>query len=241
MGVVHLRHEPRRFAAAAAFAFVVGLEATLFGAYVTAGSGHDHGPSADTSAAAAVAAVLLAVAGAAFPLFLQTLDPDQPTRRRLRRSGGVLLALALLSTAAALVHFAVLWEHVREYWLFGVFFGLLGAFQLAWSALVVLWPTRRLLSAGVLVNLSVIAVWLLSRAAGLPVGPERWGPEPVGVADALATAFELAIAIVGVACLSRTRRQRRSLVGTPVVSWSLPLVLVVLVTVALLSAAGAIS
>jgi hypothetical protein len=55
-------------------------------------------------------------------------------------------------------------------------------------------PVRGVLLAGAIVNLGVAAAWALSRTLGMPVGPEPWTPEAVGVADVTATLFELAIA-----------------------------------------------
>jgi hypothetical protein len=41
-----------------------------------------------------------------------------------------------------------------------------------------------------------VAVWLLSRTVGLPLGPTPWEPEGIGILDVLATVFE--IAVIGV-------------------------------------------
>lgn len=251
----------RRFAGAAAFALVVALEATLFGALAPAGDRtHERGAHAEQSqvqkgdssgeadALVTLAAVFTAVAGIAFPFFLRTLDDDRPPtslgRRRpsfaalARSTSGV---LALLSTGAALLHFALLWEHFQEYVLFGVLFALTALLQLAWSALVLRRPSRPLLQAGALGNLGVAIVWLLSRTVGLPFGPEPWTPEPVGVADSLATAFEVLIVIGATVLLCPLAgRVRLDLRVAAVGTWTLALCLVPLTTVAFLSAAGVV-
>jgi hypothetical protein len=194
-----------------------------------------------------LAAVFTAVAGIAFPFFLRTLDDDRPpTRMGRRRPGFVALArstsggLALLSTSAALIHFAVLREHFQEHALFGVLFALTAVLQLAWSALVVRRPSRRLLQAGALGNLGVAAVWLLSRTTGLPLGPEPWAPEAVGVADSLATAFEVLIVIGATVLLCpRAARVRLDPRIAAVGTWTLAAFLIPPTSLALLAVAGA--
>jgi hypothetical protein len=71
--------------------------------------------------------------------------------------------------AAGVIHFLVTPEHFEEYVPFGVFFLLLGAFQNAWG-LLILRSSRTVLVLGLLVNLAVLGIWILSRTAGLPVG-----------------------------------------------------------------------
>ena len=67
--------------------------------------------------------------------------------------------------------------------------------QLAWAEAVRRRPgDRRLLAAGAAGNLAVAGVWAMSRVVGVPVGPERFEAEPVGLKDVLATLDELAIA-----------------------------------------------
>jgi hypothetical protein len=251
----------RLFALTAVFALVVALEATLFGAMAPAHDGafergahaeqsqgdHTGLSSREADALVTVAAVFTALAGIAFPFFLRTLDDDRPPtsmgRRRpsaaalVRSASGV---LALLSTSAALIHFAVLPEHFQEHALFGVLFALTALLQLAWSALVVRRPSRRLLQAGAVGNLGVAVVWLLSRTTGLPLGPEPWVPETVGVADSLATAFEVLIVIGATVLLyPRAARVRLDPRIAAVGPWTLAAFLIPLTSVALLAAVGA--
>jgi hypothetical protein len=251
----------RRLALAAVFALVIALEASFFGAVapskdishernvhglqIQQGNGGD--ASTDADAFVIVAAVLTVGAGIAFPFFLRTLEDDR-VRPRMEGDQGrfALLArstselLALLSTSAALIHFAVLREHLREYALFGLLFALTALLQLAWSARVLRRPSRLLLKAGAFGNLGVAAVWLLSRTAGLPLGPDPWTPESVGVADSVATALEVLL-VVGVTVLLFPRKTRLSFGPriAAVGAWVLAAFLVPLTSVALLSSAGA--
>jgi hypothetical protein len=80
--------------------------------------------------------------------------------------------------------------------------------QLVWAGLV--WtrpPDRRLLIAGAVANLGVAIVWLISRTAGLPVGPESGEREAIGVHDVFATAAELALVLLVALVLSGRDRQ----------------------------------
>jgi hypothetical protein len=101
-----------------------------------------------------------------------------------------------LSWGAALIHISAAIGHVHESGLYVLFFALLAPTQLAWGFLVCRRSTRELLLAGAALSLLVAAVWLISRTTGLPVGPEPWRPEAVGAVDAIATADELALALL---------------------------------------------
>jgi hypothetical protein len=101
-----------------------------------------------------------------------------------------------LSWGAALIHVSAAIGHLHESGLYVLFFALLAPTQLGWGFLVCRRRTRELLLAGVALSLLVAAVWLMSRTTGLPVGPEPWHPEAVGAIDAIATADELALALL---------------------------------------------
>jgi hypothetical protein len=105
------------------------------------------------------------------------------------------LQLAMLSTGAAVVHFAVIAQHLDEWWLTGVFFIVVALFQLVWALLVVLRPSVLVYASGAVVNALVVATWIGSRTTGVPVGPEAGEAEPVGFPDMLATAFEVLVAL----------------------------------------------
>jgi hypothetical protein len=109
--------------------------------------------------------------------------------------------------AAGGIHAAVAPEHFRESLAFGVFFAVLTAAQ--WVA-AWLWLRRPTLRAAHLIawgSASVVILWVASRTAGLPVGPEPWRPERLSQADLLATCFEL---MTCVACLIQASGLRRA-------------------------------
>jgi hypothetical protein len=117
--------------------------------------------------------------------------------------------LAALALGAGVIHFAVSGGHFDVGWSHGAFFAVVAWLQLSYAVGVVLRPTRRLLAAGVLLNAGVIAVWMMSRIWGVPVGPEAWTPEPVSLADALSSGFEAGIVVLSLAVLVRPALAQR--------------------------------
>ena len=125
------------------------------------------------------------------------------------------VSLAALSMAAAAIHFAVMEEHFAEYVAFGVFFSVVAWLQAIWAVGVIVLPSRRLLLAGLVGNTLVILVWLVSRTAGLPIGPEAGTPEPAAFVDVLSTILEVGI-VAGTASLLLRERPTTSMRGRPV-------------------------
>jgi hypothetical protein len=119
--------------------------------------------------------------------------------------------LAAFSVGAGVVHLAVSGEHYDVSWLHGTFFAIVGWLQIAWAVGIVLRPARRLLVAGVVLNAGVISVWVMSRIWGVPVGPDAWTPEAVGLADALSTGLEAGIVLCALAVLTEPSLATRSL------------------------------
>ena len=196
-----------RAALVAAYGVVAAVAATLYGGL----HGHDHEGSTlhahgheGASTGGHVhpdAALLVAAAGLGLVALVWLLLPAE---RRRTLPG----QLALCSAGAATIHFAVIQPHWDEYAPFAIAFGVTGVFQLAWAAVVLVRPARLVLLAGVVVNVGVAAVWVLSRTAGMPVGPEPWTPEAVGAADIVSTLFELAIAGGSLLLLSSPAKAR---------------------------------
>ena len=103
--------------------------------------------------------------------------------------GGV----ASLSVGAAAIHFAVMFEHFAEYTLYGVFFLVVAWAQMIWAGVVLWRPSRLWLSLGIAGNALVLAVYVASRAVGLPVGPDAGHPEPFGGLDGVSAFLEFAL------------------------------------------------
>jgi hypothetical protein len=145
------------------------------------------------------------------------------------------IAAALLCAGAAAIHYAVIADHLEEWWAFGVFFAAMGVAQLLWAALVVASPSHLLVRVGVFGNTAIVVLWIVTRTAGTLIGPDGHTPESVGVADSVATAFELGVVLAG-PWLARGIRSNRG-TATSVV-WTFCGLTWALTAVALLSVLG---
>lgn len=106
--------------------------------------------------------------------------------------------LAVLSVVAAGIHGTVFPAHAREGVAIGAFFAAATLFQLGWALLVVTRPSRRVLLVGAAANAAIVAVWIVSRSVGVPLGPDAGHPEAIGFADTVTTTYEAALVIVAV-------------------------------------------
>jgi hypothetical protein len=209
-------------------ATLVAAAATLFGTLAVPKE-HPHGEATQHHEAEAahseeadtlgpgdlVGALLVSVAGIGLvPVALRNAGRRNEVERRATRPEGdasdaLRLTVALASAGAATIHFAVIAQHLEEYWLFGAFFIGVAVLQLAWALAVLFRPSPAVYVLGLLGNAAVAATWVVSRMTGLPLGPESGEPEPVGFADAIATAFEVLIAAGALLLLiRRTARSR---------------------------------
>ena len=116
--------------------------------------------------------------------------------------------LALASLGAGVIHLLVTPDHFAEFVPFGVFFLVLGVFQVVWAGGAVLKPNALVLWTGVIVSAVTMVIWFLSRTAGLPIGPEAGEPEPFGLLDTLASALEGLIVLGGISLLTLHRAER---------------------------------
>jgi hypothetical protein len=112
----------------------------------------------------------------------------------------VLAGLAALSAGAAAIHFAVTFAHFSQYVPYGVFFLVISWAQLIWPAVLLWRPTRWWLGLGIAGNAVIVAVYVASRTAGLPFGPDVSHPEAVGALDIVSVILEAAL-IAGCAAL----------------------------------------
>lgn len=93
-------------------------------------------------------ALLISLAGIGIvPLALGSVRRRDDDERRLPPpepvdgAQALRLAVAVASAGAATIHFAVIAQHLEEYWLFGSFFVGVAVLQLAWALLVVVRPS----------------------------------------------------------------------------------------------------
>jgi hypothetical protein len=126
---------------------------------------------------------------------------DEDVRTRPATARPYLLGgLAALSVGAAAIHFAVVFEHFTEYTLYGVFFLIIAWAQLIWPTVLLWRPSRPWLWLGIAGNAIVLAVYVASRTAGLPFGPDLHHAESAGALDVMSCVLEFAL-IVGCAAL----------------------------------------
>ena len=142
-------------------------------------------------------------------------------------------ALALLSAGAAVIHSVVIPGHWDEYWGQGIFFVGAAIAQLLWALWVVIAPSRLIYLAGAAGNAAIVAMWIVTRTAGIPAGPGAGEREAVEFADTLATAFEVVL-VIGALALARTVVPRRA-TGALAPSVLLALVVSALTAASLLS------
>jgi len=107
-----------------------------------------------------------------------------------------------MSAVVGLIHGKAFIDHVDHYWLFGMFFAVLTYAQILWA--MRLWrrpDDRRLFKAVAVMSLGVVAIWLVSRTVGLPIGPWAGRAEGIGLPDLVATLDELVIVAIIAAVL----------------------------------------
>lgn len=105
---------------------------------------------------------------------------------------------ALLSAVAGLVHVAVAPDHWAEWWGYGLFFLVVAGAQLAFALILLKRPARVWIAAGILGNALVVALYVVTRTVGIPVGPEAGAVEAVAAIDLLSKGTELLlIALLG--------------------------------------------
>jgi hypothetical protein len=112
---------------------------------------------------------------------------------------GLAALVGVFAAGAGILHLLASRDHI-EHPQVAAFFVVLALAQFAWGALVVWRRSPQILVAGAIGNLGVVAIWVLSRTTGIPIMDATAQVEPVGIADATATMFEL-IAAAGVGLL----------------------------------------
>jgi hypothetical protein len=117
--------------------------------------------------------------------------------------------LAIISIATAVIHFAVAGQHFQEYWLYGVFMLVVAWLQLLWAIVAFARPSRLLLCGGVILNVGVVAVYIVTRTIGDVIGPGAHSAEQAGFGDVLCTVLE-GIVVAGCAWLLMARMDRRA-------------------------------
>lgn len=143
---------------------------------------------------------------------------------------------AVLSLAAAAVHFGYAPHHLADDWAHGWFFLVLGAYQVTFAVLVVARPRRWLWWSAVLVNGGAIATWTVSRTVGLPFGPADLRTESASAPDIVCVGIEavlIVLALVSVLAPRWIERPVRDRTSTRFSALALGSIAVVLAAVVL--------
>ncbi len=164
-----------------------------------------------------------------------TRAPSAPVRQHgASEDVRVLLVATLLGGAA--VHAAVVREHLDHWPAAGLFFVLLAVAGLVVGMALLRRVDRVWLLAALALAVGPLLVWLVSRTAGLPFGPEAGEPEQVAWMDAAACLLALAGAGAALLLLHAAPRLRGR--ALPAAAQRVGLGLVAVVTVVGLTSAA---
>ena len=127
---------------------------------------------------------------------------DPQTRQRLISSA------ALLSLVAAVIHVWVMPEHFEEWFGYGLFFLVAAAAQALYALILLRTPTSTVLRVGIIGNLAIIVLWVVTRTIGIPVfGPHAGEIEEIGAIDIASKLAEVLLVIL-LGVLLRSAPQR---------------------------------
>jgi hypothetical protein len=117
-------------------------------------------------------------------------------------------AITCLSLEAALIHLWFTPEHLMEWWGYGVFFIGCAIGQALYGPLL-LWRRDSvvLLHAGIWANTAVVALYVVTRIWGIPLGPHASMVESVGLLDLMSVISEVVLVVLLASLLPA--RQRR--------------------------------
>ncbi|MFI4991913.1 MAG: hypothetical protein ACHQHO_13510 [Solirubrobacterales bacterium] len=146
--------------------------------------------------------------------------PSGPRRQPVGRqpveysnSETALLLAAAVTFIGGLIHVGAAVDHFSGFPLYTLVFCLLAAGQIAWAAMLLRHPSQRVMLLGCAFQLGIVALWALSRTVGLPIAPQAWVPEEIGVADLMETIGELA-SVIAVLCVVMSPRLELARVAT---------------------------
>jgi hypothetical protein len=132
---------------------------------------------------------------------------DRPRRRSNEMSPVETAALLIgaLSILTGIIHAGIAANDFQLAPAYTPPIAMIAAFQIGWGALVVRRPSHGALISGVAANALIVAVWIVSRTFGVPIGPQPWVPEPVGVVDLIAAVAGAVVALAA-SCIALSGR-----------------------------------
>jgi hypothetical protein len=123
------------------------------------------------------------------------------------RWSAAVLAAAVMSMAAGWIHFAFVASHWRDWWAYGAFFVATGVFQALLAPALLRWPNAWTALAGIVGNLGIVGMYVLSRTSGIPMGPHTGVVEKATVVDLTCTAGEIVLIGVLLGMVGQTNRR----------------------------------
>jgi len=103
---------------------------------------------------------------------------------------------ATLSLVDGIIHLWVLQEHFEEWWGYGAFFLVLAIFEGLYAVALLNRPGRLLFILGMVVRISVMILYLVTRTAGVPpIGPHAGHVEEVALVDLIAMTANIALIV----------------------------------------------
>jgi hypothetical protein len=104
-----------------------------------------------------------------------------------------LVRATVLAVALGIIHFMATPLYFDQWLGYGLFFFAAAALQVMYSmSLAASPPNRALLWVGIVGNALAIALWVVTRTVGIPVGPMAGEVLPIGLLDGVAQLLEAA-------------------------------------------------
>lgn len=125
----------------------------------------------------------------------------------IERVSPAVYAAAGLAFAAALIHLWATPEHLAQWWGYGAFFVATAAGQGAFGVALLRRVTQPLVLAGIWANAAIIALYIVTRTLGLPLGPQNGMVEDAGMLDMLSTVAEVGVIVALLAVLGGAYRR----------------------------------
>src|SRR6478736_7647267 len=99
---------------------------------------------------------------------------EHETRGPRPTSVGTVLrwTISALMLGAGAIHFGMMGEHAGVSWTHGMFFATVAWLQLALAALIGFRPSRNVVIAGIVLNVAILIVYVLTRTVGIAIGSD---------------------------------------------------------------------
>jgi hypothetical protein len=117
------------------------------------------------------------------------------------------LAAAGISLLAGWIHFVFISSHWDNWWAYGAFFLVSGLFQALFAPAMLKWPNRWTALVGIVGNLGIIGMYVMSRTYGIPMGPHIGVVEKATAIDLSCTAGEIVLVAILLGMVGTTSRR----------------------------------